>query len=142
MEKLIGKNTWLGFGASLCILLLGIAGGAVCLDKGVISASAEDNYLLAVCGLSSTIGGFLAAKGKHRHLIRAMIVAAMVYLFLWLVTLTADGVAKFDRHAICVLIAMSLGGVLGSFLVPRKERNHKPKKGRRSVYKTGKRPVT
>lgn len=142
MEKIIRKKTWIGLGVSVCILLAGLALGAVLLSRDILNGQSQSTYLVAVCGISVLIGCLIAAKGKGQHLLRAMVTAGLFYLLLWILTLTADGAAVFDGYALRTTISVFLGGVLASLLVPRKEGRRPTRKGRKAVSKRGRHAVT
>ena len=142
MEKFIRKNTWIGLGAAVCVLLLGIALGAVLLNRGTLGCQSQSTYLVVLCGAAALLGCFIAARGKRQHLLRALVTAALLYLLLWILTLMADGIAVFDGYALRIGASCFLGGVAASLLVPRKEGKHPTRKGRKPVNKRGKHTVT
>lgn len=142
MEKIIRRNTWIGLGVSICVLLLGVALGAFLLNRAVLSPQSQSTYLIVVCGISVLIGCFIAARGKGPHLVRGLVTAGLFYLLLWILTLTADGAAVFDAYALRTTVSVFLGGVLASLLVPRKEGRHPARKGRKPTSKRGRHAVT
>ena len=129
MQKLIRKNTWIGLGVAMGVLLAGIALGATLINRDVLNTERQDIYLTVVCGIAALSGGFVAAKGKEQHLARSMAATAIFYLTLWIFTFAADGKVVFDTHALRTTISVFFGGVAGSLAVPRKERKHSGKKG-------------
>ena len=142
MEKIIRRNTWIGLGVSVCALLLGLALGAVLLRRAILGSQSQSTYLIVICGISALIGCFIAARGKGQHLVRALVTAGLFYVLLWIFTLTADGDAAFDAYTLRTTVSVFLGGVLASLLVPRKERKHSTRKGRKPVAKRGRHAVT
>ena len=142
MEKFIRKSTWVGLVVTICVMLLGIALGAIILNRGLLDRQSQNLYLTVLCGAASLLGGMIAAKGKGQHLVRALIPAALFYLLLWILTFTADGVPVFDGYALRMGASILLGAAVGSLLVPRKERTHQTAKKRKPVNKKGKHTVT
>lgn len=133
MEKIVTKNTWVGVGASIAVLLLGLVTGTSLLYQNRIAPESLTMYLTAVCGAGMFCGSMIAAKGKSRRLLRALIVCAVVYLLLWGLTLSAEGTAVFDGYAAWVTAAMWGSSVLGSFLAPKASRRNSGKKGRGQI---------
>lgn len=142
MEKFIRKNTWIGLGIAVCLLIMGLAVGAALLCRGNLSEQSQKTYLTVVCGISSFCGCWIAARGKELHLVRATVTAALLDILLWMLTFTADGVVVMDSYAIRTTLAVLLGGILASLLVPRKQAKHKAQKGKRSVTKRRRHTVT
>ncbi len=142
MGKIIGKNTWIGLGIAVCALLLGLALGAVFLCRDVLHAQSQQTYLTVICGISALLGCLITANGKGQHLLRALVMAGLFYLLLWILTLLTEGTAAFDAYALRTMVAVLLGGVLASLLVPRKERKHTTQKRRNKTAKARKHAVT
>ena len=130
MEKFITKNTWIGLIASLVLLVLGLAVGALLLSRNILSPESQALYLTMLCAVATFLGSFLGARGKSGHLLHSLSVCALLYLLIWILTLSTDGIVAFDKYAIQVTAAMWCSSVLASLLVPRKKQAKTAKRGK------------
>ena len=142
MEKWMGKNTWIGLVVSVMVLMLGLALGALFLSRDILSPKAQSLYLTAMCGCATFLGSFIGARGKGHYLLRALSICAMLYLLLWIFTISANCPVKFGKDAIRTTTVMWSGSALAGFLVPRKKSKQPRRHTGHQVTKKRKRVVT
>ena len=121
MEKFISRNTWIGFITSLILLVLGLALVALLLSRNILSPESQTVYLTMLCGIVSFLGSYIGAHGKDGHLLHALSVCTLLYLLIWILTLSIDGPTSFDKYAMQVTAAMWCSSIIASLLVPRKK---------------------
>lgn len=142
MEKWMGKNTWIGLVVSVMVLMLGLALGALFLSRDILSPEAQSLYLTAMCGCATFLGSFIGARGKGHYLLHALTICAMLYLLLWIFTMSADRSVEFGKDAIRTTTVMWSSSAIASFLVPRKKSKQPRRNSGHQVTKSRKRVVT
>ena len=142
MKKVITKKTWIGLTVSVAVLFFGLAVGALLISRGDFTEETQRLYLIVISAVASFAGAFIAAKGRGEYLLRALVVCALLYLLLWVMTLCTEGKACLDQFAVKVTAAVWGGGVFAGIAAPRKSRKQRKKSGHKPVVKRGKRAVT
>ena len=132
MGKFISRNTWIGFITSLILLVLGLALVALLLSRNILSPESQTVYLTMLCGIVSFLGSYIGAHGKDGHLLHALSVCTLLYLLIWILTLSIDGPTSFDKFAMQVTAAMWCSSIIASLLVPRKKQTKANRRGKGS----------
>lgn len=132
MKTLFGKRTWIGLGASVCLMTILLLLGALLTVRGIYP---QDRMLLWICGayvLSALIGGLLASAGKVPP-ICGLLPALLLYLLVWVLSLSCSGEIDFAAGGIPITAAILSGGGVSLLLRSRKGKGRGKKQKRRAA---------
>lgn len=121
MGMIIDRRTGIGFGTSICFIVLSLLLCALLLVRGALPMSAAVAWLWGSYGLAALFGGRVAAAGQGRKLC-AFLPAMLLYALVWLLALSCKGEINFASLGIGTTIAVMAGALLAYMTVGGKRR--------------------
>ena len=125
--NLLGKHTWFGVLCVWSVFLLLTALGSALAVKGILPLSSCGIWTAVAFGVSSFVGGRLAAQGREAPLPRALLTALLCYGTAWLFGLATGEPLSFAGDGFRMLIAACVGGLLAGVIGGRRKRKRKAK---------------
>ena len=141
LGKLLGKQTWLGLGAAVGLLLLSVMLGALLIVKGMLPASAATMWCCGCCVLSAMTGGCAAGKGRGEPLL-ALMTTLLLYGVMWIVALASSEPITFSEKGLWITGCVWGGGLMACALCRGKKRKKRVKYPAKTAVKRRKRAVT
>lgn len=128
--KLFGKRTWLCLVLTAVILLFWIMVGALLIIKAVLPLESAGWWITVGCVLAIVFSGCIAGKGSGLPAL-PLVVAALLYLMLWLAALSTSQPVDFRPHGAQITAAVFGGGFLSCLLYRGGRRKKRGKRRRK-----------
>ena len=129
---LFGKRAWIGYGVSLCVLLLMILLGSLLTVREVFPMNFMPPWLWISYGAAALLGGYIAAAGKGRHMC-AIVPGTMLYVTAWLFALCSECPITFAANGLGITVAVCMGMILALICRKGKKRSRSRKMKRPSA---------
>ncbi len=131
----VDKQTGIGLGASVCMVLLSLLFCALLLVRGALPESTVKAWLWVSYGLAALFGGRIAAAGQGRELC-ALLPAAFLYGLVWLLALSCKVEIQFATLGIGITVAVIIGALLAFMTANRKRKKKSHYNKKRPVART------
>lgn len=109
LDIMRSKRLWIGLGAAALALLVMCALGALLVVKGILRQESQMGWICAGYVVSGLLGTWVAARGEKGTLLRAVILALLMVLVAWVVSLTCSNGLNFAEGGWKLLLAILAG---------------------------------